>query len=429
MISRRDFLIASAAMLGTACTKGAGKKAFDALATNGAPDSTQAFSTKGTHYFVPTPHIYFKTDQDLITKVKYDRVIPSPKGWKLNQTSTITVIPDNGRDVKRIRVPTAVHSIGRNKKHDLIYLVSVDQPATLIAMNPHTFEVVSWLERPSEDENFIFSGHAIDIPGTDFIATGMTGMEKGKHDHIAIRHAKTLKVEQRISTHGFEVHEIVLSPDGKTFACAHYGSYMGTGPYKEIGLGYVYHYAKDNTGFTYPAFVSMVNAASGKLESIWRDPLGGQHGHVALASGTNEPFIPHLPPFLAKENKIHPRYLEGVQEKPIFGDEFQVKSNGLGVTVTFDQIHREVVIPARYKNLIVIGSEKTRKVREIDITKLTTQRAPHGLEYHPDGKHYLVSTTNGMLAFERGTHKLVESMSFGDIFLAIHSHFTIYSQG
>ncbi len=354
-------------------------------------------------------------------------MIPSPKDWKLNQTSTITVIPDDGQNVKRIRVPSAVHAIGRNTKLDLIYLVSVDEPATLLVMNPHTFEVVNWIQRPVDDEKFIFSGHAIDIPGTEFIATGMTGMEKGKHDHIAIRHGKTLKVEQRISTRGFEVHEIVLTPDGKYFACAHYGSYMGTGPYKEIGLGYVYHYAKENTGFTYPAFVSLIDAKTGELSGIWRDHLGGQHGHVAIASGSNEPFIPHLPPFIRKEKGVHPRYLEGVQEKPIFGDEFQVKSNGLGVTVTFDQKHREVVIPARYKNLIVVGSEKSRKVTEIDITKLTTQRAPHGLEYHPDGKHYLVSTTNGMLAFERGTHKLVKSMSFDDIFLGIHSHFTIYS--
>jgi len=32
-----------------------------------------------------------------------------------------------------------------------------------------------------------------------------------------------------------------------------------------------------------------------------------------------------------------------------------------------------------------------------------------------------------MLAFERKTHKFVRSMSFDEIFLGIHSHFSIYS--
>ncbi len=57
MISRRDFLLASAAMLTTACTKTVpgssllstgGKSALDALPA-AVPNSTSAFSTKGAH--------------------------------------------------------------------------------------------------------------------------------------------------------------------------------------------------------------------------------------------------------------------------------------------------------------------------------------------------------------------------------------------
>lgn len=444
MINRRQFLIATAAALGSAC---ASKVPMLGAATGGArhpdnappldlgpvPDAlkgvpvggTSVITPSGSVYLVPTPHIYFGKDNDLLGKVKYDRLIQSPKGYSLNNSSTITVIPASGQGVKRVRVPTTVHAISKHTKQNLIYLISVDQPSSLFALDPQTFEVVTWLRRPTEDENFLFSGHAVEIPGTDFIATGMAGLEKGKHDHIAIRHARTLKVEERFSSYGFEVHEVALSPDGSTFACAHYGSYMGTGPYKEYGLGWNYYYVKENTGFTYPAFVSLVDAKNGKLKAIYRDPLGGQHGHVAFAAN-NEVFIPHLPPWMKKEDSKHPRYQEGVQKEPIFNDEFQVKSTGLGVHIVYDLKHKQVLCPARYRQEIVIADHDTKKIRHVDIKPLSSQRFPHSLELHPDGRHYVVTTDDGVLCFKRGTHELVKSLCFDQVPLRTHSHFAVY---
>lgn len=447
MINRRQFLAASGALLAQACaskiplvgkSEGPGP-APDAPAAGGPveygviPDAlkgvpvggTSVLTPKGAVYMVPTPHIYFKKDQDLLGKVKYDRLIPSPKGYDLNHSSTISVIPDSGQNVKRVRVPSMVHAIGQHKKLNLLYLISVDQPSSLFVLDPQTFEVINWLRRPVEDERYLFSGHVIEIPGTDFIAMGMTGMEKGKHDHIAIRHARTLKVEQRFSTHGFEVHEVVLSPDQKLFACAHYGSFMGTGPYKEIGLGWNYYYVKENTGYTYPAYISLLDAKTGELKGIYRDPLSGQHGHTVF-SEKNEVFVPHLPPWVAKQDMNHPRFKEGVQEKPIFKDEFEVKSTGLGVHIAYDLKHHEVLAPARYRQELVVANSETKKVQQIDVKPISSQRFPHSLDFHPDGKHYVVTTQDGVMVFERGTHKFVRSKSFDDIYLATHSHFQVY---
>lgn len=441
MINRRQFLLASGALLAQACVSKVPLlgKGGHAPASEGPPElgsipealsgvpvgGTSVLTPKGAVYMIPTPHIYFKKDQDLLGKVKYDRLIPSPKGYNLNNSSTITVIPDSGQNVKRVRVPSMVHAIGQHKKQNLLYLISVDQPSSLFVLDPQTFEVINWLRRPTEDENYIFSGHLVEIPGTDFIAVGMTGMHKGKHDHVAIRHARTLKVEERFSSHGFEVHEVLLSPDQTMFACAHYGSYMGTGPYKEIGLGWNYYYVKESTGITYPAYVTLIDAKNGSLKGIYRDPLGGQHGHVAM-SADNELFIPHLPPWVKKENPNHPRYQEGEQLKPIFDDEFQVKSTGLGVHIMYDQKFNEVLAPARYRQELVVANSKSRKVTHIDVKPISKQRFPHSLDFHPDGKHYVVSTSDGIMVFERGTHKFVRAKSFDDIYLATHSHFQVY---
>jgi hypothetical protein len=382
---------------------------------------------KGVNYYVPTPHLYFKNDQDLAYKgILYDKILRNPTGWKKNETSTITVANSRGVRASRIRVPGAIHAIGHHEKSNTLYLVGVDQPSSLMAVDPSTLDIKNWITRPTDEEPYIFSGHAIPIPGTNLIATAMTGMTIGKHDHLAIRDAETLKVVDRISTYGFEAHEVILSHDARYFAVAHYGSYMGTGPYKELGLGYVYHYAKKEHGFTYPAFVSVIDAKTGKLEHIFCDKLGGQHGHVAM-DDNYVPFIPHLPPFIDPLPENNPRFKEGVQKKPIFHDEFVVRSNGLGVTVTYDRIHKEVVIPARYKNQIVIGDNVSKALRHFSLDDITTQHSPHGLEYHPDGRHYFVSTNDGLLAFERGTHKLIPELCVEDTFLGIHSHFTMYT--
>ncbi len=422
MINRRQFLIASAALLSQACVS----KVPLVGSSGGRGKLKPPFTPRGVVYLIPTPHSYFKTDQDMKDKIKYDLVLEAPSGYESKSTSTITVMPESGTNVKRARVPVTVHAIGKHNAHNLIYLVSVDHPSSLFVLDPNTFELVSWAALPKENDKTIFSGHVVEIPGTDFIAVGLNGLEMGKHDFVSVRHARTLKEVERYSTKGFELHEVTLSPDGSLFGCGHYGSLLGSGPYKEYGLGWWPYYLNKPTGFTYPAFVSLVNAKNGNLEAIYRDPTGGQHGHTVIAPD-NQAYIPQLPPWMKKEDPAHPRFQEGVQKEPIWGDNFGGNSTGLGVHVVFDSKFNDVLCPSRYRQELVTANVTSKKIEHFKLETFSDQRYPHSLELHPDGKHYVVTTNQGVLAFQRGTHKLVPELSFNNVFMGTHSHFTTYS--
>ena len=52
---------------------------------------------------------------------------------------TITVAASAGHAVSRVRVPAAIHAIGRHEASNTIYLVGVDHPSSLMAMDPISF--------------------------------------------------------------------------------------------------------------------------------------------------------------------------------------------------------------------------------------------------------------------------------------------------
>jgi hypothetical protein len=56
--------------------------------------------------------------------------------------------------------------------------------------------------------------------------------------------------------------------------------------------------------------------------------------------------------------------------------------------------------------------------------KLPQKDLVHGIEFHPDGKHYVLSTSEGFVVVERGTHRINKHKSLR-LPLLIHTHLHI----
>ncbi len=419
MQTRREFLLNTAAVALTACLS----RPLRALA--GARPAKR-------RYVVLTPTAYWEKPQDL-SRFAIDKTIPRRfvarrVGYDQHgrRGTMMTIVDDDGANVRRVMFPGIYHSAISGA--GLIYPIGA-----IAALDSASLELVACPEAaslPGDDRRF--SGHAVRVPGTDAIAFGMNHYEHGKHDLISIRDARTLKELQVFPSYGFELHEIRLTRDAKYFVCGHYGSYLGNGIYKDLIVygGYDFITKKITPpDYIYPGSVTLVDVKSGKRSRLLSDVEAGQEGH-ADSDERYDVYLGNKRALLKSRPGLekNPRFREGVQTEPDRG-EFANKAVGRGICVAYDPVHREVIVPKRAVLSVEITNVDTQEVREIDFSPELAWGRPtdyytHGLEFHPDGKHYILSTTDGFVAVERGTHRINPDMTFR-LPLLIHTHLHI----
>ena len=282
-----------------------------------------------------------------------------------------------------------------------------------------------------------FSGHAVVLPGGDQVAFGMRNYEEGKLDIISIRDAVTLKEVQRYCSYGFDMHEIRLTPDAKYFVCGNYGSYLGHGVYSKYLAYSAYdsegNYKKksyDSSEITYPASVSFVEVKSGKKLKILSDIEPGQEGHADSDEDYNA-YLANQRALLISKPNLENRdiFVDGIKTKS-YGEEFSLNDHGAGICVLYDPKFKEVLVPSRDGAGVLVTKAAAKEAKMVEVFKNAKwQRKPSihktlyisGIAFHPDGKHYILSTFDGFLAVERGTHKTNESFSF-QVPLLVHTH-------
>lgn len=410
MLNRREFLAAAGMLLLQACTK------LPVPLSGG----------RRARYFVPSPGVYIRKAQDF-SSIKFDTILRYPK-IPDTAMSLVTAVNDDGSDVRRIHVPGFIHAVHANP--DFLYLVSVDYHSVLHQVDAKSLQLVNTLTAKKGSE-FIFGGHIVNLPDGKHFAVTMNGFTMGKFDAVSIRERATLKEVARIPSYGFEAHDISLSNDGKAVFVAHYGSYLGSGPYSGIVSGGSYsskQYPKFYYDTIYPAATSVVELATGKLLDRRSYQFNGaQQGHIAVGHD-NQLYIACDPPLVRArpDSLTHPAFSEGPR-KPEWSAGFVARAKGaFGTTVAYDSDKRQVLIPARYEDkMLYADAANPDNLKNFDLHQYAPDiTMPHALGFHPDGKHYVVSADNWILAFERGTHRHVKEMSF-PLRLFTHSHLAV----
>ena len=423
-LSRRNFLVSSAALLAVACV--------------GKPNSLNGLMVgrKKRRFIVNTQSRYW--DKQDLSQIKIDKALDLPGLAKLdlNQPhSILTVADEDGARVRHIKLPLHYHCATNNGSDDgLLYLIGNHRPSALLSIDSESLELVSICGRPSNDDNRNFGGHGVALPDGNLAFT-MNKFERGRFDEISIRDPKTLKELDRFSSYGFQVHEIRLTADKKHFVCGHYGSYLGQGAYAGLGVYDKNGYKEpDKVKTIYPGSVTLVSVDSGKRTALFSDLRPGQEGHATVDAQLNA-YLPNIPAKIENKTGLdkHPRFKEGLQLTPNF-QEFAAKDHSLGISLDFDQKHAEIIVPDRSSTRLNITDVTTQKVKIVDILKLQgAEKFPwikeqsdfiSGLAFHPDGKHYVLSTSAGFIGMVRGSHQIQPNLTF-PVDLLLHSHMLI----
>ena len=412
MLTRRNFLLNSAALALAACLD--------------LPLSAEDVKRPAKRrYLIVTPSYYRKKVQDL-SAFAYEKKFPKRDeylSYDLDKSTMLTVVNDDGTGLRRVRFPGLFHSVMSSPKHGLIYLIS----SYNLALDSESLDIATFAPQNRRDgDDRRFAGHGVLLPGMDAVAFGMNHYQHGKYDAVSICDAKTLKELHSVSSYGFELHEVRLTPDAKQLVCGHYGSYLGSNVYKDLA---VYDYRDGPVPppkYIYPASVTLVDLKSGARSRLLSDVQGGQEGHADSDESYNV-YLAKRPALLKSRPDLekHPKFREGAQTVPD-GGEFAYDLDHMGICVAYDPAHKEVIVPKRNALYLEVTNVVTQDVRTVDLTEQLDWKKPdgvfvHGLALHPDGKHYILSTSDGFIAVERGTHRVDHAMTFR-VPLLVHTH-------
>lgn len=413
MLTRRSFLLRSAA--------------FALAASLDWPlAAEEPAAPRRRRYLTVTPTYYRKREIDL-SGFSFEKKFPKRAEYNsadLDRSTMLTVVDDDGAGLRRVLVPGLFHSPLSDEASGRIYLIGT----YILVLDAKTLDVVGFSPdvKPKDDRRY--SGHAVLLPSGE-IAFGVNLCKVGGYDRVSIRDAKTMKELSAVSSHGFELHEVRLTTDRKALVCGHYGSYLGQNAYASLA---VYDYREGPVPppkFIYPGSVTVVDLASGKRVDLQSDVQGGQEGHadsddrrrIYLAK---QPALVHCRPDVEK----NPKFREGLQTTPD-GGEFANVLDHLGICLTFEPSHREIIVPRRHSMTVQVTNVDTQEVRVVDLAEQLDWKKPdgiflHGLALHPDGKHYVISTSDGFVVLERGTHRVNPKMTFRAP-LMIHTHLAV----
>lgn len=428
MLTRRQFLLQTSALALTACTSSSPLLAL------------RPAERKRHRYVISTQSIYW--DKQDLSRYSYDKIISIPGVGKGDFSETshnmVTIADDDGKNSRRFLFPRVYHCATGDVGEDRFYLVGNFRDSLVLSIDPSSGEIITVARDSENSGGRNFAGHGCPVPGTDAIAVGTNFNELGKFDRISIRDRKTLREIDSYSTYGFQVHDLRLTADGKYFICGHYGSYLGHGAYEHLktyrGGAKREYYSPENI---YPGSITLVEVKSGKRFKLFSDKRPGQQGH-ADADQNYQAYLPTNPPLVENFPNLenHEKFREGKQTRPDMG-EFVQTAKGLGINLAFDPKFKEMIVPVRSQFSIRLAFPDGRPDKIISLHDQLERRELawinkskadkefiSGLSFHPDGKHYILSTLDGFIAVERGTHKINPSMTF-PFELQIHSHMHI----
>jgi hypothetical protein len=416
-LSRRSFLAWSAALALQACA---------GPLRRGVP----APGDSEPQFYAASPGHYLNFDQDF-SGVRYEKVVASPSAAISGTHRTnLTVIGAFSRRLRAVSLPGFAHSVLPGP-HGLL-VVPTDNRRWLYTLDPISFDIVAHVSVPETGHGF--GGHAAEIPGQDAFAVSVNGNEIGKFGRVSIRDRRTLRELASVPSFGFEAHDLRVSADGKHLYVGHYGSFFGSGPYQSFTQLKIDHvrsqrqaYVVEPKGKIYPACISVVELASGKLLDRLSSVNSGPHCHFAL-DGEGRVYLTYEPSKLENrpDTMTNPAFAEGDRGPETLGEFAQHMKAGFGTAIAFDPREREVLIPERWTEVVNHFPESDPDhFRKQDLrASLPSMNQSHGLAFHPDGKHYVVTGSNYVAYVERGTHRVVPDLSF-PAKLFVHAHTSV----
>lgn len=343
-----------------------------------------------------------------------------PPGFR----SLVSVIDEETQVIRRVFVPGLIHAGAFSG--DRVLLVSRGEPSIFLALDAKTLEIAAARTPPP---GFVFGGHLTPISESDIFALTLNTTEIGGYDSVGFFHSRDLSERNRFSSYGFQAHDLVLSLDEKQIVVGHYGSNFKSGPFR--GLRSPLYSAKNleaaggsNDAF-FPASVTRLDSKTGALLERVSHRQNGPQGHLSIGN-TDQIFLTKNPPLLmdrgdAKKNLA---FSEGITNKLVIGN-FPVLAQISGTTVVSDPENRQFLLLEGQTGRLLWGSfESPDDVHHVELRPLPGLMMAHGIHFHPDGTHYVVSGEKGFATFTRRTHVFVPERSFlADI--ADHSHFCI----
>jgi hypothetical protein len=372
-----------------------------------------------TRYYVPSPELYWHERQDFSAFAAAPAlVLPGLPG---SFRSLLTVSRDDGSENRRAFVPGLIHSVLAGG--DRVFLVTVDAPTALYAIDAAAAEIVAVAAAPAG--GYVFGGHVLPF-GPDHLLVTLNAPRAGVYDSVGVFHRETLREESRFSSGGFQAHDLALSPSGHLFV-GHYGSYLGSGPYaSEARTTPSNPRPGSPRAGAYPSCVSVLDPLSGKLLRRIASAEPGPLGHLAV-DAAEDVFITAVAPRLAPRagGCAHRAFAEGPRHEEDFAA-FAPSLYNSGTSILNDEEHGEVLVTQRSQGkLLFTGHAPGAKTGALDLAALDPSFGlANGLRFHPDGRHLVVSTNHGFLVFERGSHRFRRELSFAAD-LKVHSHFDL----
>lgn len=346
-----------------------------------------------------------------------------PESDYKTQRTLLTVADEDGKRIRRVFVPGSLHNAMFSGT--TILCLTRGNPGYFYALDTETLQPASVV---FPESGTLFGGHMIPWMNDGQVAITVNIQREGAYDRVDIYDAKTLKKTAEITSHGFQAHELALTPDKKTLYVGHYGSNYSSGPYV--------HLAKENNkklrapeGMVkmmqfYPGSVSMIDIAGNKLINRQSSDRNGPQGHLA-PSAQGQVFLTRIPSLLNQrgDEMQNPVYAEGTEHKICAQEMFtQHRFSSAGTTVVVDEKHQQFLLANTREVAMSVGSLKTpREMKNVTPAAFSSYEKPQGLAFHPDGVHYIASCTNGFMMFKRDTHEFVAERSF-NVRLGEHSH-------
>lgn len=380
----------------------------------------------GVRYCVPAPET-----SDLVKPFDYHTTAMPQKilyrevsGFNDKYRSLISVVDGTSCNLRRIYVPGYHHS--GVFIDDKIFMVTRGEPGLLVVLDPQTLEVIS-ARRPPDD--FLFGGHLISVDGGGVVAVTLNSPKRGAYDSIGYFDSKTLKEIHRHSSFGFQAHELTLGANAKNLYVGHYGSNYKSGPYRDLVSPILVRKGAEKMPVAqqefYPGCVCVIDMKESKLIECKSDNQNGPQGHLAI-SRAGQIFLTKARPFMHSrgDEKVNFAFREGVDGKQVFS-QFLDLGRVAGTSILVDPLYNQFILVDTNETNVVWGLTNSRsKLNKVNLQIDPLMGLPHGLQFHPDGEHYIVSCENGFYVFKRNSHEYVPDKSFRT-FLGNHSHFCV----
>jgi len=309
-----------------------------------------------------------------------------------------------------------------------------------VAFDPVTLELIG--QGRSPDAGWRGGGHGVFLADGTLITSERaplaryTGRPADHHGRLVRRDPVTLAVQDAVSCHGIDPHEMRLSGDGRTLAVANYGSVLPRG---ERQLGQPRRVVAPS--------VTLVDPASGALVARYDAPAGvDELRHLAVSDQTifairarlggagadapwqaalgegpkditatpGETYLPSAPLLFDRADGRHRTLAADLPEG-------QLRH---GLSVEYEPVAQEFIASFPTSHRLVVFSAQDGSVTQTIDTRDIGLKHPCGIALLPGGRHYAVAGYwRDLHVFERGSHRHLRRIAHRPVLYG-HSHMT-----